>query len=210
MGLRDPHLIDQYACIHRSKAYGQTCHGYALAIHACLIDLKPEVVLEYGCGQSELGRILPHAGRWVRYDPAIPGIDHLPAIEADLVINTDVLEHIPERDVDELLDHIASCGDKVFFSICTRPALEILPDGQNAHCTVWPASRWQEVLVRHFPRAVLAHENPGDSCVFVTWPSGVAELIGRIEDLKARPARRKTLLHRLRHAFNLAAGTARP
>lgn len=212
MSITDPLLIEQYAHIHRSKAYGRTCHGYAVAITACLIDLKPGVVVEYGCGQSELGRTLPHSGRWVRYDPAIPGIDRLDESHADFVINTDVLEHVPEQDVDDVLAHIASLSGKVFFAISTRPALEILPDGRNAHCTVWPASRWKDVLARHFPDITLAHEKPGQSCIFVTWKSGVAELIGAIEDLRAHADRatgRKTLRQRLvRRLSRIVRGTA--
>lgn len=200
MAITDPYLVSQYSQIHLCKTYGQTCHAHAAAIHACLIDLKPQVVVEYGCGQSELERMLPFTGRWVRYDPAIAGIDRLDERKADLVINTDVLEHVPDNDLDDLLANIASLSDRVFFSICTRPALEILPDGQNAHCTVWPPARWREVLARHFPNVVLAHERRGDSCVFVTWRSGVAELIGQIEefqDIAARQSRRKHLRHRL-------------
>jgi len=212
MAITDPYLVAQYSRIHGSKTYGQTCHAHAAAIHACLIDLKPQVVVEYGCGQSELGRMLPYAGRWVRYDPAISGIDRLDERRADLVINTDVLEHVPQDDLDDLLANIASLSDRVFFSICTRPALEVLPDGQNAHCTVWPPNRWLEVLSRHFPHTILAHERRGESCVFVTWNSGVAALIGQIEELQdrtAREGRRKTLRQRLRRAIARLTGVTR-
>ncbi len=213
MPATNPYLVAQYSRIHQSKTYGQTCHSRSAAIHACLIDLKPQVVVEYGCGQSELGRMLPFTGRWIRYDPAIAGIDRLDERRADLVINTDVLEHVPRDDLDDLLSDIASLSDRVFFSICTRPAVEILSDGQNAHCTVWPPARWLEVLTRHFPRTVLAHERAGDSCVFITWNSSVAQLIGQIEDLQDRVAgrsRRKTVLQRLSRAVARLTGSTGP
>jgi len=213
MGVTDPYLVRQYASIHLAKTYGQTCHRYVEAIQACLVDLKPGVVVEYGCGQSELGRLVNHAARWVRYDPAIPGIDHLEEQRADFVINTDVLEHVPEADIDDLLADIAALSGHVFFSISTRPALEVLPDGQNAHCTVWPASRWGQVIRRRFPDVILAHERPGDSCVFVTWKSGVADLIGSIEDLKIwadRGRRRRGVVQRLMRACGRLVGAARP
>ena len=212
MGITDPRLVEHYAHIHRSKAYGQTCHGYAESILACLVDLKPRVVVEYGCGQSELERMLPHAARWVRYDPAIPGIDRLTESQADFVINTDVLEHVPETDLDDLLAHIASLAGDVFFSISTRPALEILPDGRNAHCTVWPAARWVAMLARHFPRATLVHEQPRDCCIVVTWRSAVVELIRQIEELKvdaARSRRPQRLTRRLWRACGRIVGSTR-
>jgi hypothetical protein len=121
--------------------------------------------------------------RWVRYDPAIPELSNIPIEQADMVINTDVLEHIPEVDIDEVLTHIRSFSPNVFFNISTRLAREILPDGTNAHCTVWDAETWLARIRRFFPDASLVHVRPGYSCMIVTWKSPIVEILGQIEEL---------------------------
>jgi len=39
-----------------------------------------------------------------------------------------------------------------------------LPNGENAHCTIWPAEQWLPVLQRHFPEARLLIEKRGYEC----------------------------------------------
>jgi hypothetical protein len=184
MTIADDKLISQYASIHSSKRYGQGTNDLALHIQTCLLDLKPGTVLEYGCGQSLLYKNLNLNGaRWVRYDPAIPELSVIPIEQADMAINTDVLEHIPETDIDDVLKHIRSFSPNVFFNISTRPAREILPDGTNAHCTVWDADTWLARLQRFFPDATLVHVRPGYSCMLVTWKSPIVGVLAQIEEL---------------------------
>ena len=155
------------------------------AIQACIVELEPASIVEYGCGRSRLCDDLDYAGAsYTRYDPAIPGIDELTTNEAELIINTDVLEHIPLPDVDNVLASIASLGDKVFFNICTRPASEVLPNGSNAHCTLLTANEWLDRVLAHFPNAQLIHVNPKESCLILTWHSKVAGIIHDLEELK--------------------------
>ena len=45
---------------------------------------------------------------WVRYDPAIPELSTIPIERADFIVNTDVLEHIPEQDIGDVLEHISA------------------------------------------------------------------------------------------------------
>jgi hypothetical protein len=184
MPIADEKLINQYASIHSSKRYGQGTNDLALHIQACLLDLKPGTVLEYGCGQSLLYKNLILDGTdWVRYDPAIPALSEISIDKADMVVNTDVLEHIPEADIDDVLKHIRSFSPNVFFNISTRLAREILPDGTNAHCTVWDADTWLARLRRFFPDSSLVHVRPGYSCMLVTWESPIIQVLARIEEL---------------------------
>ena len=178
-------LIEQYKTIHAQSQYGRSAKTHRAAIQACIVELKPRSIVEYGCGRSRLCDDLEYNdASFERFDPAIPGIDVLSATEADLVINTDVLEHIPRAEVDELLGKIATLGNKVFFNICTRLASEVLPNGENAHCTVLPAEEWLEILLQHFPDAELVHVNPKESCLILTWNSSVASIIYDLEELK--------------------------
>ena len=79
---------------------------------------------------------------------------------ADVVINTDVMEHIPAEDINEVLGHIKSLSNNVFFNISTRPANQKLPNGENAHCTVWSDEKW--LRKKFFPdRATPALLLPG-------------------------------------------------
>lgn len=184
MPIANEKLIHQYASIHSRKRYGQGTNDLTLHIQTCLLDLKPMTVLEYGCGQSLLYKnLILNDTRWVRYDPAIPELSNIPIEQADMVINTDVLEHIPEVDIDEVLAHIRSFSPNVFFNISTRLAREILPDGTNAHCTVWDAETWLARIRRFFPDASLVHVRPGYSCMIVTWKSPIVEVLGQIEEL---------------------------
>jgi hypothetical protein len=103
-----------------------------------------------------------------RYDPAIPGIDRIPTDKIDFIINTDVLEHIPIEHLDETLKDIASLSSSVFFNISLRLAHEILPNGENAHCTVYPADWWKNKLEKHFKNVNLIAGGKDDA-TFITF-----------------------------------------
>lgn len=72
------------------------------------------------------------------YDPAVEGMDILPVKEVDLVINTDVLEHIPEDELEETIEKISSLSQNALFMLNHRLAGLILSNNENAHCTVKP------------------------------------------------------------------------
>lgn len=137
--------LNQYRILHQSKNYGVT-GGYS----APLVNTDGcKSVLDYGCGRSDLVNKLDIPLKY-RYDPAIPEYNNKPPTTVDLVTCTDVLEHIPEDELDDFMEDIKSCGRKFFFNVCTRLAHEILPNGDNAHCTVKPVDWWVERLKEHF------------------------------------------------------------
>ena len=192
MTITNSELIEQYAELHRTKQYGVSANRYLTHVRACIVDLRARTVLEYGCGRSRLSESLSSADlEWRKYDPALPEFSKRPEGIADLVVCTDVMEHIPVSDVDDVLRHIASFSKSVFFHISTRPANNILPNGQNAHCTVWSPEKWENKLREHFPATKVLHVHPDDSCLLITWNSPVAELIGEIEELRLAPTKRK-------------------
>ncbi|MCZ6854794.1 MAG: hypothetical protein O7G86_12830, partial [Gammaproteobacteria bacterium] len=106
-----------------------------------------------------------------RYDPAIEQFDTMPIVNADLVINTDVLEHIPVADVDDVLADIRRLSTCAIFCIATAPAKCILGNGQNAHCTVRPGHWWGHRLHDHFDHVVSLRAPGRKRCMFKTWPS---------------------------------------
>ncbi len=197
MAVVDEYLVAQYAQLHQGK-YGQS--GMKFAEHANVLvgELGARSVLDYGCGQSDLGRFLDQDYvEFVRYDPSIPEIATLPDRKFDLVMNTDVLEHIPESDVDDVIASIAGCSQRVFFNISCRPAKVLLPDGQNAHLTILSPEQWLERMRRTFPKAVIVGTNPAEKDVTITtWPttSGtLLRLIDRIADLEKKLSKKPGL-----------------
>ena len=65
--------ISQYKLLHSKKDYGTTSKGFFPLITMFLADLKPNSILDYGCGQSALYQKV-HAcnfDTYHRYDPAI-------------------------------------------------------------------------------------------------------------------------------------------
>lgn len=105
-------------------------------------------VLDYGCGQGLLRQVL---GRFVKeYDPAIKGKDHDPE-PADLVVCTDVLEHIEPDFLPAVLIHIHSKVKKqLLFSASLVPAGKLLADGRNAHLILESAEWWREQISKYF------------------------------------------------------------
>lgn len=132
---------------HR-KAYGSSGGGWAKTIISIADHYKTKDILDYGCGKGTLAAKMPFPIH--EYDPAVDGKEALPDA-ADIVVCTDVLEHIEPEYLEEVLNHLQSlvnvCG---FFTIATREAKKLLPDGRNAHLTVQPADWWLAHLQRRF------------------------------------------------------------
>ncbi len=106
-------------------------------------SLGYEDILDYGCGKGKLG-----IGK--KYDPAIPAFSQEPE-PADLVVCTDVLEHIEPEYLDNVLAHMRSKMKKAgYFTIGCGPAAKRLPDGRNAHLIVKPPEWWIEKLSHYF------------------------------------------------------------
>lgn len=109
-------------------------------------------LLDYGCGKGEVWkehglRRLLKLRKVFLYDPGIPEFKNKPGVPADIVICIDVMEHIPENCVDEVLKDIDNLSKKaIFFAISTRTSSKTLPNGENAHVTVKPEEWWWEKL----------------------------------------------------------------
>ena len=113
-----------------------------------------ETLLDYGCGRGSLVEALrsqfPDAGQFAEYDPGIPGKDAKPS-SADVVVCTDVAEHIEPEFIDAFIDDLARVTTKrLFLNVATRPAKKTLPDGRNAHLTQKPWEWWVPRLGKHF------------------------------------------------------------
>jgi len=109
-------------------------------------DIKS--VLDYGCGKGYLAKALDFP-IW-EYDPAIPEKSASPK-PADLVVCTDVLEHIEPELLKYVLDDLRRCTKQVgYFTIHTGPAKKTLPDGRNTHLIQQPREWWEKELKTFF------------------------------------------------------------
>jgi hypothetical protein len=146
-------LIEQYRQIHAAGPYGDSSAKNLRFLRPEIALLKPRSIIDYGCGQSRfLDELrLNYEVDLIRYDPAIPQFSRKPNIPADLLINIDVLEHIEEKDLDDVIDDLASLCRNAIIIIDTKPASTFLPDGRNAHVTIRPHKWWRERLLKHFP-----------------------------------------------------------
>jgi hypothetical protein len=120
--------------------------------------------------------------RYDRYDPAIPGLTEIPGEKYDFLINTDVLEHIPEKDLSSVLAQFRSLSEHAYIRISTRLARTILPNGDNAHCTVWPGVKWLSYIKEFYPEAEMLYERQDETCLILTWKSGLGEAIADVEN----------------------------
>ncbi len=78
------------------------------------------------------------------YDPGYEPLSKLPLGEKfDAVICTDVMEHIPEEDLDWVIDELYSFANKMVYAcIATYPAGKTFPNGENVHVTLKDAQWW--------------------------------------------------------------------
>lgn len=107
-------------------------------------------VLDYGCGQGHLGRILRPDYDVREYDPCISGFDAEPT-SADVVVCADVLEHIEPNLLGDVLQHIRKLTKNHFiFVIATGPSAKVMADGRTAHLIVESASWWAGQLGEAF------------------------------------------------------------
>lgn len=140
---------DQYQQIHKKKKYGCTGDYYVDKLYP-VINKEVHSILDYGAGQSSTAKLLATKlglSDYAEYDPCVEGRDVKPDRTFDVVLNTDVMEHVPEEEINHVLTEIWGYTDKeAYFVIALREAAEILPNGENAHCTVESKEWWQKRL----------------------------------------------------------------
>lgn len=115
-------------------------------------DEKIKTVLDYGCGQGTFGQHLKTECPEVvvtNYDPARKEWDKRPEGLFDLVVCTDVLEHIEPEYIDNVIsDLLCYTGRYCFLLIACVEANKVLPDGRNAHLIQEQPNWWFNKLQR--------------------------------------------------------------
>jgi hypothetical protein len=148
----------QQAKLHAQGNYGLAALEYGKCISLLARAVRAKSLLDYGCGSKRsLLKVLelPTDTTYTSFDPAVPEYSARP-LAADLVVCIDVLEHIEEPYLENVMDDLASLTrSHVFLSVHTGPAGKFLDDGRNAHLIQQPWPWWREWLNFRFKQVHL-------------------------------------------------------
>ena len=156
-------LIDSYKVLHQEegKFKGISLVPLVPTLMSLVKENDCKTLLDYGCGKAipydkdrckEVDLRHPiqklcNLKSFDLYDPAYEKYATLPDKKYDIVVCTDVLEHIAEQDLDYVLTQILSRSNKVvFLNISCQPALKHFKEGKfkgkNVHISVFDPSWW--------------------------------------------------------------------
>ena len=160
-------LIDSYKVLHQEegKFKGISLVPLVPTLMSLVKENNCKTLLDYGCGKAipydkdrckEVDLRNPiqklcNLQSFDLYDPAYEKYATLPDKKYDIVVCTDVLEHIAEQDIDYVLTEILSRSKKiVFLNISCQPALKHFKEGKfkgkNVHISVFDPSWWMHKI----------------------------------------------------------------
>jgi hypothetical protein len=150
------------SALHETNpAYGTSSSKWVEHVRMLAQAFGCRSILDYGAGKGLLAREIPLV---VNYDPAIQEWAAAPK-PSDLVVCTDVLEHVEPEYLNEVLDHLSELTRNVIFlTVATRPARKILEDGRNAHLIVEQSEWWLPRIMERF-RVREFRDGPGEFLV---------------------------------------------
>jgi hypothetical protein len=134
---------------------GEALAEYKHDIFSIIKENNIKSILDYGCGKAKFHPLLfnniklpgsPMDINITPYDPAVPQYSNKPNDKYDLVLCIDVMEHIQEDKVDEVLQDIFNYSNRVFLTITCYEATQVLTNGKNAHYTIKEPDWWKEKL----------------------------------------------------------------
>jgi hypothetical protein len=164
LGIAKPELIStEYKQLNSQLHKQNLFYGVGGGKHAKMVlDLAKKLnttsILDYGCGKGYLAKEIPYP-IW-EYDPCIPGKDESPR-PADLVVCTDVLEHIEPDCLMGVLAELKRVTKTVgYFTIHTGPAQKTLPDGRNTHLIQQHRQWWKNRLKAFFTVSMMKEVGP--------------------------------------------------
>ena len=147
-------MTKEYEEIHKRELphmVGGMVMYHVWDIQNLCMKYKPATMLDYGCGKAYGYKTRKIHRLWnvsmSLYDIGIPEHNKLPAddVKIDSIICCDVLEHIPEEEIDSVLEYWYSLNPKfVYATVAQYPAVAKLEDGRNAHVTLKETDWWEE------------------------------------------------------------------
>jgi hypothetical protein len=163
-------LIEKYKKLHLEGTSklppNETFAGYSLEkwiyeIKNIIAQNKYKSLLDYGCGKAllyhnnlsiENKRFNNICDFWqiqdyALYDPAVEKYSKHPEEKKDIVICTDVIEHLNPQDTKLVLEDIFNHAEKhVFISIDINPASKFFENGENIHTCLKSKEEWEKIF----------------------------------------------------------------
>jgi len=141
---------------------GQSLGEHLVALLEVTGKYGVRTMLDYGCGKAMLYqpvndmRLGDRKASCVQellgvdatlFDPGFRPYAEKPGGRFDLVVSTDVLEHCSEADLPWIIDELFAYARKyVFANVACYPARKLLPNGENAHCTIRDTRWWDDLF----------------------------------------------------------------
>lgn len=160
-------LVPAYRKMADANFNGLSILNHVASIKAMIDATESRSMLDFGCGRGDAYRdphnihheLGIHFTRLHLYDPAFPHIGALPPTKMDIVVCSDVLEHIPEPEVDAFIVRLFKYANRaVWASVCCRPAKKVFPGTDiNLHVTVQPLEWWDTRFVANRVGSVIWH-----------------------------------------------------
>jgi hypothetical protein len=160
-------LLDSYKELHKEegKFRGISLVPLVPTLYNIINKNNCKTLLDYGCGKAipyskkeckSIGLKKPvqelcNLDSFDLYDPAYPKYDKLSKKKYDIVVCTDVMEHIAEQDIDYVLKDILEHSKKtVFLNISCQLALKHFKEGKfkgkNVHVSVFNGHWWSNKI----------------------------------------------------------------
>lgn len=148
--LISPSYVEQNHLLHETNEhYGTNSFQRVKDILATVNLVGATSILDYGCGKALLHAELQLRAnefnqpcKITNYDPAIPEFSEAPE-PADLVVCTDVMEHVEPEFLDNVLADLRRLTIKtLYLAISLRPSSKFLADGRNSHLIIRPVEWW--------------------------------------------------------------------
>jgi ubiquinone/menaquinone biosynthesis C-methylase UbiE len=173
---------EKYRKAWQTSNYRGNCCGMKF-VQYFVDQFRPKVnetLLDLGCGSGRAGKELQ---RWgliptgidlvsdgftSSYELLLASIWDLPQRQWDLTFCSDVLEHIPETQIDRSLSEVSRVTNRgVFFSISTRPDNTGALIGEILHVTVHDINWWLPKLEKYFKTQHVHYDQ--ESCEILYW-----------------------------------------
>ena len=151
---------------NEDENWGTSGARYIDDVTRIIDEYDVEWVLDVGCGKGNLVTALSSLypeKQILGYDPFYEPYSEVPCEQADLIVCTDVLEHIEPEHLDDFIKFmIGFKPEKLYLAISLVSAKQILPDGRNAHLIVKPTEWWIDTLRKHVGDVTIVSQTPSE------------------------------------------------
>jgi len=145
------YYAEEYKKLHEMGYFsGFACVKQKYRIKKLIQHTDSKTLLDYGSGKGKQYSVKKLNEFWNVsidcYDPYVKKFSILPNKKYDGVICSDVLEHVPEEQLETTLKSIFYRAEKfVFLCIFLKEAKKFFSDGKNVHVSIKSQMEWIEL-----------------------------------------------------------------